>query len=225
MKIKAIDVVLDQALYPRQEISSANLHDILEARQAGIMLPPITVERRTLRLVDGWHRVNAELKLSGDDVEIEAVAKAYENDAELFLDAVRLNAGHGQKLSHFDQARCMSRSAELKIAPDRLTAALGITASQYSKMELHKFATRGKKPIPIKRTVSHLAGEELTAAQAQAADATGGLAQLVYVNQVINLIEGNILNTESGRLMERLGILGNLIDAVCMQQDGVATGS
>jgi hypothetical protein len=212
-KMLARDLVLDFEIYPRQEVNGTNVADLVAAMEAGIKLPPAIVDRKTLRVVDGWHRVKAALRIDPEG-EIAVTLKDYPSEAALFEDAIHLNAIHGQKLSHFDQARCMARAVELKMAPAQIAAAFGITIDRLSDLQLHKTATVGKTMVPIKHTAAHLAGQQITKAQAAAAAAAGGMSATFYVNQVIKIIEGDILEVDNEKLMERLRHLARLLESV-----------
>lgn len=69
-------------------------------------LPPITVHRPTMRVIDGAHRVRAA-QLNGSD-EIEARLLDCPGDSAFVL-AVRANITHGLPLSHADRAAAAAR--------------------------------------------------------------------------------------------------------------------
>ena len=56
-KIKAIECILDWNLWPRREgeYRSTNLKRMREAMEAGIILPPIIVNKDHMRVVDWFH--------------------------------------------------------------------------------------------------------------------------------------------------------------------------
>lgn len=69
-------------------------------------LPPITVHRATMRVIDGAHRVRAA-QLNGSD-DIEARLLDCPGDSAFVL-AVRANITHGLPLSHADRAAAAAR--------------------------------------------------------------------------------------------------------------------
>lgn len=69
-------------------------------------LPPILVQRSTMRVVDGMHRVRAAL-LRGD--ETISVVFFEGDDSEAFLRAVDANIRHGLPLSHADREAAARR--------------------------------------------------------------------------------------------------------------------
>lgn len=56
------------------------------------------IEKKSKRIVDGFHRHRVYSRLYGVDHEVEVVEKTYKNDAALFLDAARYNSAHGLKM-------------------------------------------------------------------------------------------------------------------------------
>ena len=58
-KVEIARLVLDESIYPRHSVNSANIAAITEAVLAGETMPPILVNRQSLQVVDGFHRVHA----------------------------------------------------------------------------------------------------------------------------------------------------------------------
>jgi len=70
------------------------------AQLAPSMLPPVLVHRRTLRVIDGVHRVHAAI-LRGDATIAAELIDC--DEAEVFIRAVRANSSHGLPLSLEDR--------------------------------------------------------------------------------------------------------------------------
>lgn len=69
-------------------------------------LPPITVQRETMRVIDGMHRLQAAMLRGQDTIE----ARLYSGPPEdAFVLAVRLNAEHGLPLSRDDRNAAAKR--------------------------------------------------------------------------------------------------------------------
>jgi len=221
-KVKVSELVLDFTLYPRGDVDSQHVHYLREAMKAGVELPPIIAERKSLRVVDGFHRHKAYVSEYGVGHEIEIVEKPYKNDGELFLDAARYNSAHGANLSRFDRVHCILRAEQLGITVEQIAAALSITADTAGQLrsgsvgQLRGNKSSGGAPlsIPLKRTISHMAGQTLTKAQEQANGKLGGMNAGFYVNQVCILIENGLLDAEDAKLFERLAHLRALLDGV-----------
>ena len=220
--VKVVDLVLDFTLYPRGEVDSQHVGYIREAMKSGVVLPPIIVEKKTLRVVDGFHRRKAYLSEYGEGHEIEVVEKTYKNDGELFLDAARYNSGHGCNLSRFDRVHCILRAEELGVTVDQIAAALSITADAAGLLRANRVgqlrATKasGGNPmsIPLKRTIAHMAGQTLSRAQEEANGKLGGMNAGFYVTQICILIENGMLDKSDEKLFEKLERLRELLDQV-----------
>lgn len=209
-KIKAAELVLDFEMYPRNNIDSVNVSQLRNAMEAGAELPPIVICAKTKRVVDGFHRTRAAILTHGPDAELLAVEKKYANDAEFFLDSVRYNASHGARLDSCDRTRCVLIGERLSIPPEMMGGVLHMPVAKLAKLTVDRTATAGGIRIPIKRTIRHKAGDELTDAQVEANKGLSGMSQVFYVNQVISLIESDLLDTGNEALVERLVILHEL---------------
>lgn len=220
--VKVSELVLDFTLYPRGEVDSQHVGYIREAMKAGVAMPPIVAEKKTLRVVDGFHRTKANIAEYGEGHEIEIIEKTYKNDAELFLDAARYNSAHGANLSRFDRVHCILRAEQLGITVEQIASALSITADAAGQLRANRVgqlrATKasGGNPlsIPLKRTIAHMAGQTLTKGQETANGKLGGMNASFYVNQVVILIENGLLDKSDEKLFERLARLRELLDEV-----------
>ncbi len=211
-KIKVAKLIVDFNLYPRARVNDVNIDDIVRSLEASGQLTPIIVEAGTNRIVDGAHRYHALIKLFGADATADVEYKTYGSEAELFSDAMRLNAEHGQKLSAFDKTHCLVRGEELGLTAVQIAACLSLTHDNIEALRLKKTAIDPQaKPVPIKRTLRHLAGGAVTKLQLAGNEKAGGKAQLYYVNQIINLFECDLLDRDNEILIERLTHLKELI--------------
>ncbi|WP_167538516.1 ParB/RepB/Spo0J family partition protein [Streptomyces albofaciens] len=70
------------------------------------LLPPILVHHPTMRVLDGAHRVRAELLRGGTHIRVELIEGTEE---ECFVLAVRSNVGHGLPLSLADRKAAAAR--------------------------------------------------------------------------------------------------------------------
>lgn len=218
---KLATLVFDYSMYPRHQIDRTHVAHLAEAIEAGAKLPPIVIDKKTKRISDGFHRATALRKTAGEDATVEVVEIAYGNDAEMFLDAARRNAGHGHRLSNFDRVRCIELASQLDIEPEALSAALVMPVEKVAELRIKCMAeapVRPHGPTPIKRTIQHMAGRRLTPRQSQANEALSGMRQVFYANQLIHLIEGELLQ-EDDRLWERLVVLHGLLGDVLSQRE------
>lgn len=228
-KMKATELIVDYMLYPRGDVDTQHIGYMVRSLEAGHALPPILVDRKSRRIVDGIHRWHAYRKWSGnDDVEIECILKEYKNDAQLFLDSVRFNATHGSALTTFDRTRCLLKAEELKISDEEIADALHLTVEKAGELKQERVGRMrmaaiegskvigfsGENLIPLKRTVRHMAGRTLSKRQVEINEHLGGMEPLFYVNQLLMLIEGEMLDLSDEKLMGGLGKLKMALESL-----------
>lgn len=213
-KMKACELILDFDLYPRNNVDSHNVRNLTDALAAGSELPPVIIDKKSKRVVDGFHRVRAYMNHGGEDAEVDVVEKVYKNDAEMFLDAMRYNASHGAKLDPCDRTHCVLVAERLSIPLDAVAGALHMPVDKLGALRNTRTATTDGMTIPLKRTVQHMAGKKLTTRQTEANDKLSGMSQQFYANQLIELIESKMLNLKDEKLIERLRVLHGMLDGV-----------
>ena len=211
-RVKAASLVLDMNVYPRHQVADHHVRDMQNAVEAGVVLPPVIADRKSRRVVDGFNRITRALRYEGEGAMIDVVWRTYRSEQDLFLDAIALNSAHGLKFTSYDMARCIVVADELKIDPEMVASNLHITVERLSELKATKTAIGpGSRIVPIKRTLHHLAGERITHQQIEGNRHAVGHHQLFLVNQVINLLESNLLDTENVGLMERVSVLAGLL--------------
>lgn len=166
--IKASMLVEDFTLYPRNQVDDSHINDLVKAIKSGAELPPIIIDRSSKRIVDGFHRFRAFTKLFGPDTDIPAVLKDYASEAELYLDAVRYNAGHGRKLDRHDQTRIVLRLHELQVDDVTIASALHVPEPEVRTLAVRIVYDDGGTAMPQKRGLEHMRGQTLTAGQVAA---------------------------------------------------------
>lgn len=213
-KRKLADLVLDFDVYPRNSIDTHHASEMLDAMRNGAALPPIVICRKSKRIVDGFHRQRCYAKLGIEEVDV--VEKDYKNDGELFLDSIRYNVGHGLRMDTADKTRCIIKAKDLRVDMTALASAMHFDKKRLGALRETRVATAGtlRHAVPLKRTIQHMAGKQLTKQQEEVNDSLSGMNQVFYANQLIRLIESNLLNIKDERLIERLRVLYELLDGV-----------
>jgi ParB-like chromosome segregation protein Spo0J len=129
---RAVMVPLDSLLpadSPRLHGENREHVHLLAATEGGF--PPILVQRRTMRVVDGMHRVQAA-HLRGDE---EILAELFDGtDQDAFLCAVRLNVAHGMPLSRGEREAAAIRiiTTHAQWSDRAIAAATGLSAPTIS---------------------------------------------------------------------------------------------
>jgi len=229
-KININSLILDYSLYPRTKIDDQHVSYMLEVLKTNMELPPIVVDKKSLRIIDGFHRYTARRrfhKLNKDNdslIFIDAIMKSYKSEAEMFADAMRLNSSHGRMLTQYDRAHCIIKAEELGLTVNVTTEALSITCNKYDELKvghigkLHISPHLAAESIPLKRTIRYKAGKKLTTKQVEVNKMLSGMNQSFYVNQIIMLIESDLLDVNNKNLMERLEKLSGLLEKVLFKK-------
>lgn len=213
-RMKAAELILDFELYPRNNVDSHNVRNLVDALAAGAELPPVVSDKKSKRVVDGFHRTRATLQHFGPDAEIDVIEKSYKDEGEMFLDAMRYNAQHGAKLDPCDRTHCVIIAERLHIPLDAVAGVLHMPVDKLGALRQDRTAKSHGLSVPIKQTIKHMAGKKLNERQVQANDRLSGMNQSFYANQLIELLESKMLNTEDEKLMQRLQVLHGLLDGV-----------
>lgn len=222
--MKIAELVLDFDLYPRAEIDRQHVGYMVSALSAGAKLPAIIVDKASNRIVDGFHRYRAYQRFLGDDGEISVVLKKYDSEAAMFSDSMKFNAGHGRSLTTFDRTHCILRAETLGLTVEQIAEALSLTVDAIGELrsdrvgKLRAVSGGSSEPIPLKRTIRHMAGRSLTKEQNEANNKLSGMEQLFYVNQLILIIEAGLLDMENENLMAGLLKLAGLIEIATKEE-------
>lgn len=206
-KMKAVELILDWNLWPRckaESLDSTNITRMRESMKAGLELPPIIVDAKSLRVVDGFHRITACLREFGDDAEIKVDLREYKDDAEMFLDAGRTNAHHGLPMSPQDRAHFILRARKYKIPPAAIAEAIGMDGERIKDFLAKRTAkTETGETIALPGGALHFAGTTMTADQEHHARTCNGTIPMMHARMLLNAIraDGNITISDSSRVL------------------------
>ena len=225
-EMKAAEIVLDYNLYPRHKIDSTHVLHIRSAMRAGEELPPVLVDKASKRAIDGFHRITAALREFGEDATIRAELREYDSEAEMLLDAIRTNSGHGHNLSTYDRVRCMVLADEFKVSLEDVATALRCQASEAKNLKLQRTVSVGNGQItPIKHGLRHLAKRsKLSAKQAEGNQAYGGLSPTYYVNEVVRILSYDLADWRNPGFVGRLAALREILNGLDFDQLGEKAG-
>lgn len=203
MKIRAIDLVFDETIYPRNMINEIHVNEIAEALRMGMILPPPVIDKKTNRIADGWHRVRSHIKVEGEETTIDCDVREFKSDKELFLFAIEANATHGLRYNAIEQTKCILRAEEMGITREIVAKAMKITVEKAEKIILTKVGiTKEGMKIPLKPSMRVFSGIELNKKQIAINQYAGGMQSMYYINHLIGLIEAGIIDklTDSARI-------------------------
>jgi hypothetical protein len=212
VRIPAVELVEDLSLYPRLQVDDWYVSRLAEALRSGATLPPIVADRKSKRIADGFHRRRAALKAFGPTAEVDVVLRDYQDEASLYLDALRLNAHHGRRLTTAEEVRAALRAQELGIEPKVIADTLAIRVEKLMG-QLERSTARGaiEPVVVLKPAYRHLAGEQLTRDQELANRHAGGHQATFYARMLVELLESGAVDESNRTLMERLWRLHELL--------------
>ncbi len=207
--MKVSDLVEDLTIYPRNIIDDVWISSLAHHLRNGAIFPPILVDKKSKRIVDGFHRRRAYIRVHGLECDIPAESIAFKDDAEMFIEAMRRNGIHGKPLSTVDRIRCVDRGKELGVAIEIIANTLNVEVRQLgAKAELR--ITHG----PQGETVIVKAGMnnpgKLSIEQKRVVNASFGKIRL-YASLLSDLLRGNMLDLSVSGL-EDLYILRDILN-------------
>lgn len=195
-KLKAIELVFDWNLWPRYEaedLDSTNLKRMKDALRAGIKLPPVLINKKDYRIVDGFHRTKAALSVFGDGAEIDAEIKDFQNDAEMFLESARLNSIHGLPLSPQDRVHVIIRARRYKIPIPIVAEVLGMDKEKVmSFLESRRAYTKEGESIPLPSGASSLAGKTMSKGQEELVKGINGMKASSNAKILLNELKAGV---------------------------------
>lgn len=212
--VKVGTLVLDFDLYPRPSVDGKNVADLVEALSAGVELPPIIVDGKTARVVDGFHRVRAHIRLYGEDAEVSVVERKYDSEADLLADAIRLNAAHGKRLSTLDRVRCVHLGEKYGLSVEQVAEALSVPADSLGRLAVSRTATCGGQNVILKPALRKHAGRRLTKRQRSANEKMNANNARYFADRLIDLIESKLIDEEDEGLAKSLKKLRAALDGV-----------
>lgn len=215
-KMKAIELVFDWNLWPRHKaevLDVTNLNQLKDALRAGMRFPPVIVDEKSFRIIDGFHRTRATLDVLGDDAEIEVEVRRYGTEAEMFLEAGALN-NHGLKLGPLDRAHFILKARKMKIPPAAIATALGMDPDKMKEFIAKRSAkTREGEVIPLPAGARNLAGKVLTESQEHFARTANGCLPEMYARMLLNALNADALELDE-RTVTLLSELNQVIEQV-----------
>jgi hypothetical protein len=220
-EIALAEIVEDLILYPRHAVDDAHVAALFHAINSGAELPPIVLDEKSKRIVDGWHRYRAWKRVRGVEGTVVVELVAYTSEAEMLRDAVARNSTHGRRLDAQDRTRSIIMLRNVGLTDEEIAETIHIPTVRVQKIAL-KIATvpRGSNGIPgtqkiaLKRSVEHFEGRRMTKAQADAHASAPGTSYLLLARQLGDAIEHGLVNMEDERLVAALDRLRGLLNAL-----------
>jgi len=212
MKEKISSLNRNYNIYPREGLDGFNVIRIRNAIEAGVELPPVIADKKTKMVIDGFHRIEAVKLISGEDGDISVDYREYKSLAEMFLDAVRMNAAQGKTLLPNDIERILQVAKDLEVRPMYLAGALSMTAVRIKGFEPSRIDASISVQDPGIQRARSVVAELVKEPEEKKTDNSTG--QIFCVKQVIKMIESDQVDLENEKLMDRLAELYRLLGEI-----------
>jgi len=124
--VKIADIVIDSNIYPRETPDNAKIAEYKELIDDGVKFPPIVVNKRTMHLIDGYHRYRAYKSLGLLDIETELIDIPENME---WLEAIYRNTKHGIPLKRKEVKELFKKYFKLldgKVDTEMLAEKLGV---------------------------------------------------------------------------------------------------
>ena len=198
-------LVEDFDIYPRHDVDSSHVADLVRALSAGDELPLPIVEASTHRIVDGFHRIRAWRRTYGDDSTIKVEERRYKERADLVRDAIGANAAHGRKLDSQDRTRCALMMEKNGIPVEEIAITLHTTKDRIEQLMVRVVVVDNEK-LPAKPIAWPKNGEprRLTSGQYETMKSSSGWNTKQTVTQLTKEVLGGVVNLKDETLVEAL---------------------
>jgi len=224
-KIKLSLLLFDYEIYPRHKICDFNVGELIGILESGKELDPITWDKKTKKIIDGFHRVEAYKRIYGLNYEITGNEIDCQDKAEMVLKGIELNSKHGLKLSTWDKARCINLARVYKIKDQQMKDALGMTEQRFKKVCERIVEVRNKRgeairEIELKRGQKKIAqkidGKYVTEEEAERIESnkTVGVPQDARITSLIEDLElgsFNVNNNNVGNIKKLVELMNGAI--------------
>lgn len=199
-------LIEDYDLYPRHHVDTVYASRLAAALEAGTTLPPLIVEKKTKRLVDGWHRLRAIRKVFGDSATVSVVERNYPDEAALLADAVRYNIAHGRLLDNRDLARSAWLLEAVGFPSEQIAVQLQVPEQKLQRLMVRVVSVKNGKdhdPVVLKASTLHL-DDGISREQAEAIERQPGTPHTLIAMQLREAIVYDLVNEDNPRLRSEL---------------------
>lgn len=202
------DLKFDDELNPRGHCDSMTVQAYADALVAGSRFPPISVDRATMRVVDGRQRALAFRKAGRKKINCDFVDVA--DDADFFMRAVEANSEHGARYSPLQIKNIRHKAERMGVEEKRVAVALRLPVEHLRAKPVRTAQFMGET-FPLKNAAMNLEGKRLTEEQFETHKSLGGRRQCDYVNTVSRIVDTDLADWKNPVLVRQLVALCNLL--------------
>jgi hypothetical protein len=231
--VKLADLVEDFDIYPRHSVDSSYVSDLARAIQAGDQLPLVRVDKKTKRIVDGFHRTRAWRKVLGRGGEIDVDLRTYASEQELLKEAIELNAKNGRKLDQQDRSRSALLLERHGVTVKEIAVVLHTTENRVQELINVRVVLvkppqdksgEGEPGAAVKHPAKPVAypepggsPRELSPEQYQVMSSSSGHRTAQTVTQLTRELESGLVDLSVSGLRQKLWRLHDVIESVAQE--------
>jgi len=166
-------IKVDRSMYPRSSIDYLHISHLRDALLAGNELPPILCDQH-LRLIDGYHRLEAYKKAKATKVPV--VIKHIKGEDEFLAEAVAANIAHGRPLSPYERVAAAIRlKYDYGWSDERIATLLKMPVDRLKRYLMKRIAfTPFQAVVPLKSAYKVYANKEIDPETEQAIQKSRG---------------------------------------------------
>jgi hypothetical protein len=222
------DIIIDPTYQVRKRTNGQKVAEYATAKENGDVFPPITIEKDTNKVIDGFTRVEAFKRVLSPDDKIEVIVKTFGSEAERIEYAASMNVKNGYSLDKWERGDVLTKLRNFgynteKIANvinwpvDTVNTYLGVrvrTIGSGKRKVRRDENAQGTRPNgvsvqgherPLKGGMPHLRGKEVDESVfTNIRDHYVGQSAAFLARQILYRIEDGTLNEEDPKEIEIL---------------------
>lgn len=223
--VKAVpiqSIVVDKDLYPRQNVYWGQYYKYAEEIKSGAKFPLICLAflNKKYVLVDGRHRIEALKILKKESIEAEIYTGW--NEKKIFEESIRRNIAHGLNLSPFEKRSIALKLKQWKYPLSKISSIIQVPMDKVdsfiAQRLINSLTGETIKEVIIKSGIKHLAGQSFDNKElANIQDTQSELhsrTQIQVLDELIDILEGGLINVDNEKIIEKLEILYKLIGKI-----------
>lgn len=152
VEISLAQVVFDYNVYPRHKVSMYHVNSLIESLKGGAEFPPIILDKKSKRIIDGFHRATAYKQINGPDFLVKAQLLPCKDEADVIVKSIEYNNHHGLRLAAWDQSRCLWLMEKYNIDKLIIQKAIGVTQERLDELRKRNVEVRNETGDVVRET-------------------------------------------------------------------------
>lgn len=224
MKAKIRDLIMDEKLLELRPINLFVVSRYRQSMRTGAIFPPLIIEKGTMRVISGNHRLEAYRGEYSGEREIEVVEETYKNEAEAIRRFAEENSRHGNPLSGIEKKNIIQKLLEHGDSLETVSQVLNMPVKrveQYAGFNVVVIGKGNKRELkPVKHGLQHIAGMTMKAKEYTThIQHDRGVPAKSLAQQLTRWIKNGWIDREDVETMDALNDLSQAISTLFGEQD------